>query len=586
MCIGDEDLLISDGKISAATDKIMSSQWLAILCSLASVAFSFATNDGPMVTTSLGPVKGIYELTLHGRQIETYRGIPYALPPSGKLRFKPPVPIPQWTGVYPATEFSAPCIQYLHASHKPIHERVLGSEDCLYLNVHVPVRENGNTDLMPVIFWIHGGAFQFGTGKDMGPKFLLDRDVILVTINYRLGPFGFLSTEDTIVPGNMGLKDQSMALNWTAQNIQAFGGDPNKITLVGLSAGGASVHYQYLSPLSAGLFQRGISLSGTALDCWTQTENSLEKAKKLASLMGCSTINNKEMIRCLRYRPARTVSMATVEFMPWMYNPYTPFGPVVEKSGVMPFISRSPVEIINDREVQDVPWITGVVSEEGLYPAAEFVDNTEILQHLDINWNLIAPHLLDYNYTLPQDQHVNVAQMIRKQYLDSKPINTETAHPLVKLIGDRLFVYDSEKAARLQAKVNKSPVWYYYFSYRGASSLSDYMSGTNKNFGVCHADDAYTVLNTPYMDPTTTTSDLQMQSELIDFWVSFANNGIPEIGGVEWPKMDPLTKELHYLHIAGPDKIAMETNDNFGQKQFWTAIKFNENISPNVKSEL
>lgn len=113
----------------------------------------------------------------------------------------------------------------------------------------------------------------------------------------------------------MGLKDQSMAIRWVNENIEYFGGDKKKITLTGLSAGGVSVHYQYLSPLSAGLFQNGISFSGTALLCWAQTENSLEKAKKLGSLMGCPTTDIKEMINCLRYRPGRAIVQATEAFM-------------------------------------------------------------------------------------------------------------------------------------------------------------------------------------------------------------------------------------------------------------------------------
>ena len=113
----------------------------------------------------------------------------------------------------------------------------------------------------------------------------------------------------------MGLKDQSMALRWVHDNIEWFKGDPKKITLTGLSAGGASVHYHYLSPLSTGLFQNGISFSGTALLCWAQTEKPLERAKKLAALMGCPTDNSKEMIQCLKQRPARPLVQATEEFM-------------------------------------------------------------------------------------------------------------------------------------------------------------------------------------------------------------------------------------------------------------------------------
>ncbi|KZC10653.1 Venom carboxylesterase-6 [Dufourea novaeangliae] len=472
--------------------------------------------------------------------------------------------------------FGSPCLQYTQLpSH--VNETVIGSEDCLYLNVYVPVHEKMVTKPMPVLFWIHGGAFMFGSGMDMGAKYLMDHDVILVTSNYRLGILGFLSTEDELIPGNMGLKDQSMALRWVSENIEWFGGDPNKVTLVGLSAGGASVHYHYLSPMSAGLFQGGISVSGTAFDCWTQTENPLEKAKQVAALMGCSTINRKEMVRCLRYRPSRPLVDSAHEFMRFYYNPFTPFGPVPEKLGDQPFIDRAPVEIVNSGGVQDVPWITSVTSEEGLYPVAEFIAIPEALKRLDENWDLLAPHFLDYNYTLPKEKHVEVARLIKQHYIGTKKIDETTTKPLVQMAGDRFFTVDSQTAARMQAKVNTQPVWYYYYSYRAANSLSDCMSKTQNNYGVSHGDDAYAVLDTPFMDSTTTQNDLKMQQLLVDMWVSFATNGVPNMGGVNWPRLNPDEKTLQYLHIAAPDKIYMDSNPNLGQKDFWNTIDFNEN---------
>lgn len=487
-------------------------------------------------------------------------------------------------GELPATKFSAPCLQYeqiLDGSNEP----VIGSEDCLYLNVYVPVRETTGglrTPPMPVIFWIHGGAFQFGSGMVNKAKFLMDRDVVLVTINYRLGPLGFLSTEDEIVPGNMGLKDQSMALRWVSENIEWFGGDPKKITLAGLSAGGASVHYHYLSPMSAGLFQGGLSLSGTALDCWTQERNPLEKAKKLGALMGCPTTSTKEMVQCLRYRPGRVLVQALADYQVFYYNPFTPFGPVAEKLGDMPFINRSPAEIIASGDVQDVPWVTGVTSEEGLWPVAEFMMKDESLKHLEDNWDLLAPSFLTFNYTIPKAKQLEVSRLIKNHYFGDKPIDKSTLKSLINLSSDRFFIVDSEKAARMQAKVNKQPVWFYYFSYRGADSLSNYMSKSVENYGVSHADDAYYVLDSVYMNPMTTQSDREMQQQLIDFWMSFVTTGVPKFSNIEWPRLDPATPELHYMHIAGPGKMYMDSNTNLGDKNFWNSIDFNENKLPST----
>ncbi|XP_017882448.1 venom carboxylesterase-6-like [Ceratina calcarata] len=549
-------------------------QLLLVLSGLATLAWS--AEDVPRVKTPLGAVKGYYKVSANGRQYEAYEGIPYALPPVGKLRFKSPQRLPAWVGELSATKFGSPCLQYSQLP-KESNEKVEGAEDCLYLNIYVPAERRTSPQLLPVIFWIHGGAFQYGSGMDMGGKYLMDRDIVFVTINYRLGPLGFLSTEDEVVPGNMGLKDQSLALRWVSENVEWFGGDPKKITLVGLSAGGASVHYQYLSPMSAGLFQGGISISGTALNCWTQTENSLEKAKQLGAFMGCPTGSIRDMVRCLRYRPGKALVEAVGKFMPFYFNPFTPFGPVPEKASDEPFIDRTPAEIISSGDVHDIPWVTGVTSEEGLYPVAEFIAIPEALRTLEDNWELLAPHFLDYNYTIPKEKHVEVARLVKNHYFGSKKIDENTIKPLIDIASDRFFVVGGEQAARMQAKVNHQPVWFYYYSYRGAHSLSEAMSGTSTNYGVSHADDAYAVVDTAYLDPTTTTEDIKMQRVLIDLWVSFTTNGVPNVGGAKWPRLNPDEKILRYLHIAGPDKITMDSNPNLGNKDFWNSINFNEN---------
>ncbi|XP_043273322.1 uncharacterized protein [Venturia canescens] len=549
---------------------------LALFCL---IPFVLAVGDNIYVKTSLGGIKGQYKYSEHGRPYYAFEGIPYAKPPVGELRFQPPQPIEGWTGELVATKTGSSCLQY---SHVPIHpkERVVGAEDCLYLNVYVPEIESSKK--LPVIVWIHGGAFQwhmeynYYTGELTKPDYLMDRDVIVVTFDYRLGPLGFLSTGDGVVPGNMGLKDQNLALKWVKEHISAFGGDDEQITLTGLSAGGASVHYHYLSPLSRGLFARGISFSGTAFDCWTQTENAAEKAKKLGSILGCPSENNVELIKCLQERPARSILQADGDFMPWGYNPYTPFGPVVEKGSNAPFIDRSPIEIVSSGDVQDLPWITGVVQEEGLYPAADFVADKVLLKELDHNWELIAPFLLDYNYTIPLSKQAEVSRIIRQHYLGSKSIDTTTTAPLIQMVGDRIFIVDGVKAAKLTAKINKSPVWYYYFTYRGANSASDAMSHTTQNFGVAHGDDTYYVVGSPFVDPTTTADDRAMQRYLLDFWVSFATTGIPYVG-IEWPKLDPSKEGLQYLHIKAPGESVIEYNTDFGQYKFWNSIDFNEN---------
>lgn len=195
----------------------------------------------------------------------------------------------------------------------PSGSLIQGDEDCLYLNVYVP--KVMKMKRLPVLVWIHGGGFQYGANKPDEESFLMDYPVILVTFNYRVGLIGFLSTEDEVVPGNMGLKDQSLALKWIYENIKYFGGDFNRITLYGLSAGAASVHYHYLSPMSAGLFQNGISFSGTIFDPWAQMTNARSKAMTVGKLMNCTTNNVKRMIRCLKKCLPRDLMMTELKFM-------------------------------------------------------------------------------------------------------------------------------------------------------------------------------------------------------------------------------------------------------------------------------
>ncbi|XP_015432556.1 PREDICTED: venom carboxylesterase-6-like [Dufourea novaeangliae] len=533
------------------------------------VVLSLQNQEAPRVKTPFGAIRGEYRKSQHGRTYEAYEGIPYAEPPLGRLRFQPPKPVKKWLYELPATKKGSICTQFLMS---PLNgDRVTGCEDCLYLNIYVPSRTDNKT--LPVIFWIHGGAFQFSTFNEVNETRLMDRKVILITSNYRLGPFGFLSTGDRVVPGNMGLKDQSTALLWVSENIIHFGGNSKNITLIGLSAGGASVHFHYMSPLSAGLFQRGISISGVALDSWVQTERAPDKAKKLGALMGCPTNSTYRMVDCLRHRPARLISQAVGEFMFWLYNPFTPFGTVIEHQKCpKPFITDSPIELIRQGKLMDVPWISGVVSEEGLYPAAEFVADDKLLKHLNDNWDDIAPYLLDYNNTIPLSQHKDVAEKARKHYLGSKEISRHTTRQLIHMIGDRLFSSDFEKAVRLQAAVNKSPVWAYYYTYRATHSLSEFLS----KLGVSHADDAFLIFNTQIAN-TTKPEDLRMQKLLVDFYISFAINGKPKIGHAKWKALNHEDERFRFLRIAGPRNISMTCSNNFAEKKFWNTINFDEN---------
>jgi len=224
----------------------------------------WAASASPQVKTSSGVVEGKEEET-----VRAFLGIPYAAPPVGDLRWKPPVPAAKWSGVRKAAEFGAHCMQG-DVFGDMVFRDPGGSEDCLSLNVWVPSKPSSSK--LPVMVWIYGGGFVAGTTSEarQDGTHLAQKGVVVVSLNYRLGIFGFLVHPELAKEsghnsaGNYGLLDQLLALTWVHENIAAFGGDPENVTIFGESAGSFSVSAQMASPLAKGLFQKAIGESGAA----------------------------------------------------------------------------------------------------------------------------------------------------------------------------------------------------------------------------------------------------------------------------------------------------------------------------------
>ncbi|KAF2898714.1 hypothetical protein ILUMI_07459 [Ignelater luminosus] len=253
-------------------------------------------DQNPIVSIQEGKLRGKICCDFIGGQYFSFQGIPYAKPPVGQLRFKAPQPSEPWTGIRDATIEGNICY------HLTESKQYVGSEDCLFLNVYtpkLPIKDEFN--LKPVMFWIHGGAFYYGSGNTdlYGPDYLISEDVVIVTINYRFGLLGFLNLEDPTlgVPGNAGLKDQVMALKWVKRNISQFCGDPDNVTIFGQSSGSASVQCLMLSPMAKGLFHKAIMQSGTALDYWTRGKPS---APLVAGVLHLDAANEQEILKTLQ----------------------------------------------------------------------------------------------------------------------------------------------------------------------------------------------------------------------------------------------------------------------------------------------
>jgi para-nitrobenzyl esterase len=274
---------------------------IATAVALASVPLAaLAAAGSPVVATDDGPVRG----TTVG-QVQAFLGIPYAAPPVGDLRWRPPQPNAAWQGVRDASKFAAHCPQ----AASP-YGLASTTEDCLYLNVFTPGKtNNGLPHLLPVMLWIHGGGLVVGESDGYDPTPLVANGVIVVTINYRLAELGFLAHPALTAEspqgasGNYGLMDQQAAMRWVQRNIRHFGGDASNVTIFGESAGGLSTHSQLVSPLAAGLFHKAIVESGA----YSLTQPSLAAAEAQGTAFAANAGCASQTAACLR-----SLSVATI----------------------------------------------------------------------------------------------------------------------------------------------------------------------------------------------------------------------------------------------------------------------------------
>ncbi|PSN42556.1 Venom carboxylesterase-6 [Blattella germanica] len=550
----------------------------------------FAVADDDIIELKQGLLRGHRLTSRKGRDIFAYQGIPYAQPPIGELRFKPPHQPKPWKGVRDATKDGSVCPQ--RNFYNP-DEELQGSEDCLYLNKP----NTANNELLDVMFWIHGGGWVAGSGgsEDFGPQYLLDKNVVLVSFNYRLGALGFLSTGDKQCPGNNGLKDHVAALRWVRDNIAAFGGNPNSVTVFGESAGGASVQYLMISPASQGLFHRGISQSGTALVIWASAPNgsTIHHTRKLATLLDCPVDNNNKLLSCLRSKDAKEIASKDKEFMEWDSDPLMPFNVVVEtevEEGDEPFLTMSPRDALHAIQSNKlVPWMVGLNSGEGAVDAARILRNNSLAQDLDQRFDELIPMMFFIRETAAPSTVKNISQQIRKFYFQDRPINNESASGIVDMSTDAHILFGTDEAVKRQAEKSPPPVYYYYFDYRGTNSRSSLYGDFNNDYGVSHEDELQYLFPQDHYFPNSTKSreDDNMIDILTTLWTNFAHTGNPTPKQSSLQTWHPVSSPdlLEYAHIQS-NGLKMEQNLLKPRVDFWTSLNIRSGISATPKQEL
>ncbi|XP_015704297.1 neuroligin-4, X-linked isoform X1 [Coturnix japonica] len=565
---------------------------------ITALAIRFTLIDGqaqyPVVTTNYGKIRGL-RTPLPNEilgPVEQYLGVPYASPPTGERRFQPPEPPSSWTGVRNATQFAAVCPQYLDersllndmlpvwftANLDTVVTYVQDqNEDCLYLNIYVPTEDGANTkksadditsndrgededihdqnSKKPVMVYIHGGSYMEGTGNMIDGSILASYgNVIVVTLNYRLGVLGFLSTGDQAAKGNYGLLDQIQALRWIEENIGSFGGDPKRVTVFGSGAGGSCVSLLTLSHYSEGLFQKAIIQSGTALSSWAVNYQPAKYTRILADKVGCDMLDTTDLVECLRNKNYKELIQQTIT--PATYH--IAFGPVIDGD----VIPDDPQILMEQGEFLNYDIMLGVNQGEGLKFVDGIVDNEDGVSPNDFDFSV--SNFVDNLYGYPEGKDT-LRETIKFMYTDwADKENPETRRKtLVALFTDHQWVAPAVATADLHAQYG-SPTYFYAFYHHCQSEMKPSWADS------AHGDEVPYVFGIPMIGPTElfpcnfSKNDVMLSAVVMTYWTNFAKTGDPNqpvpqdtkfihtkpnrFEEVAWSKYNP--KDQLYLHIG------------------------------------
>lgn len=492
--------------------------------------------DPSVVRTADGFVRGV--ATLDKRN---FAGIPYAAPPVGPLRWQPPQPVAPWQGVRDATKTGPRCLQ---GESGDVEFGKQTDEDCLTLNVWTPAPEN---TLRPVMVWIHGGSFINGNGAMYDARWLVDRgDIVVVTLNYRLGALGFLAHPalgESGGVGNYGLADQQAALRWVHENIAAFGGDPDKVTIAGESAGGMSVCDHLVAPESQGLFRAAIIQSGPC-----QAQVGLPRAEKISSDfardMGCA--DPAAVAACLRGLPAHQVDK------PVWYGRIgedTLSGPVYGTTT----LPEDPMVAFRDGRAAEVPVLIGTNRDEfTLFAALQYLRGA---RQYDAG---------EYPDLLADTFGADAAAVGARYPLDRYGGSAALAYSAA--VTDGVFACVAERMAD-QLASSRSVFGYQFDDPRPPTP--EPMRTLPFPVGASHSLELrylFDVGGAPPLSP----DQQQLSNQMIDYWTAFVRSGAPDVDGApDWPAV---SGSASWMSLR-PDGSRMVTS--FGsehQCDFWAGL--------------
>lgn len=537
------------------------------------------------VHTNVGLITGLKVQTSFYHQtgiVHSYRGIPYAEPPTGNRRFMKPVPKMSLPRNFNATEFGPGCPQDLVMMMGWVPGYPYMDEDCLTLNVFVPSKTShvGN---YAVMVWIYGGAYLIGQSKMYSAENLtMVGDVIVVTVNYRLTSLGFLSTKGGRYPGNAGLWDQRLALQWVHENIAHFGGDPNRVTIFGESAGAASAILQALYSPNRGLFHRVIAQSGSPLCPWSIQHEPRKYARRLADKLGCTDIDLDAAVDCLQ----KFDFMVIVNNSRVGTQDETAFEAEFVPTIDMDFITRDQPELLRNGTdlFLDMDFMAGQVSNEGAIISAISIEPYLIAQRnktfadgvpKDFFRSFYIPMFLKDKYGKTSQDMEN---FVMQTYTDWTNVQDQvlTGQQFLEFSGDYFFYMPTIAGVRAHAqKPRRARSFMYEFDVRATFNKAPAWIK-----GAFHGDELPFVFGFPELMAAhylghASDYEKQISEMMMIMWSNFAKSGNPNSPvtvpqSVIWPEYDLDTKQ--YLYIGGLYNTSA-AHHLFGQRTaFWQEL--------------
>ncbi|XP_023943111.2 esterase FE4-like [Bicyclus anynana] len=511
----------------------------------------------PEITIEQGVLIG--KISRSGTIFE-YTGIPYAKTDKS-TRFQTPELSPKWEGVYKATEEFHMCPQQTLFG-------VMGSEDCLKINVYVPA-DFKNTKPLAVMVYIYGGAFTFGSGGKIlyGPKFLVKKNVILVTFNYRIGLLGFLCLKIKEAPGNAGIKDQIAALRWVKKNIAAFGGDPDNITVFGHSSGGTSLSFIAASQASNGLFNRAIIQSGTSVFNWSLNRKPVWVASLLAKAIGYYTKDPKQLYEIFSKMDYKDIiAIKAKKPLEMYYDTGILHLPCIETNiiDIEAAITEIPYNIFTNK-TEHIDVMYGTASNEGLFLTPGLSE--EMLDSRN------GRYLFASDLQFPSESKaMETAKKVHKFYFGDDIISSRKILNVSKLYSHLCFEFPAIFEAEYVLNQNNSKVFSYIFNYQGWRNLAKLASGYWFEGGATHGDELFYLFDSYLYPIVISEADRKMIDQITTLWTNFAKYGdpTPDITDLSCRWKPGVKHNLQFLYIDNESKMGPMLNPE--GYQFWKDI--------------